>query len=130
MKTAEILNLDYRKKENKDIIQKILRKIVDYDKEVKRITIDVLEKYIMEVESEYSVMINYISTVFLDGTFLYCATIRDKECEKITDYVYSSCIYELYAKICILYCSKIRKEKCKKVNWKELRKKIVERNAK
>lgn len=130
MKTSEILNLDYRLKENKEIIQNALRKIIEMPDCEKKISITILEKYISDCEKEYSMMIGYICTTFVEGIEnRYCATIHDKILEKRIDYVYACSIYELYAKICILYYSKIKTDKCKKVDWEELNRKRKERLA-
>lgn len=120
MKTSEILDLDYRKMENKVMIAKALKKIEMFQCCTGKIPIEMLEEYIVDCERKYSMMINYICPIITNGIFRYCATIKEKENQEITNYIYACCIFELYAKICILYYSKIKNSKCKKIDWKEL----------
>ena len=62
MKTEDILNLDYRKEENQEAIQRVLRKIKPLSKfsEDENIPFEKLEKLIGLYQNKYAIKIQYI----------------------------------------------------------------------
>ncbi|MBO7695409.1 MAG: hypothetical protein J6T10_22520 [Methanobrevibacter sp.] len=119
MKTSEILNMDYYKDNNKNIFQKALRKIKPFERYEDDIPFDMLEKYVSKVEYKYSIMINYITPVYIPGERnMYSATIRDTEESKCYDIaIFASSFYELYVKISIYYFSKIKNNSLVLKDW-------------
>lgn len=112
MKTNEILELNFKKEENRQIIQKVLRKIkplANYDIS-EDIPLNVLEKLIAKYEYKYDHRISVITCNSYEGEMVnYTANISISNYSKIKP-IHGCCIYELFAKIVILYYSLARKE--------------------
>ena len=114
MKTDEILNMDYRKKENKIKIQKVLRKIKPLSKysEDEDIPLVILEKLIAKYQKKYDVKFSYImiSTADADEVIIYSASLRNSEGKWLKN-IYGAFIYELFAKVNIFIYSEVKKGK-------------------
>lgn len=109
MTTEEILNLDYRKDESKDKIQKVLRKIKPLSKysEEDDIPLIVLEKLILLYQKKYNIRFSYIM-MNTESIMIYTASLRTEKGEWIGN-VYGAYIYELFAKVCVLMFAKAKK---------------------
>lgn len=128
MKTEDILNLDYRKEENQESIQRVLRKIKPLSKfsEDENIPFEKLEKLIGLYQNKYAIKIQYIMPNY-EGSIIYSASLLRSDNFKWIGNVYGMCMYELFAKIAIKMYTEIKKgipEKSKSDNEKE-REKIV-----
>lgn len=110
MTTEEILNLDYRKDENKSKMQKVLRKIKPlskYSEEEDDIPLTALEKLILMYQKKYNVKFSYIM-MNTEGIMIYTASLKTDEGKWLGN-VYGAYIYELFAKVCISMFSKAKK---------------------
>ena len=128
MKTEDILNLDYRKEENQEAIQRVLRKIKPLSKfsDDENIPFEKLEKLIGLYQNKYAIKIQYIIPNY-EGSIIYSASLLRSDNFKWIGNVYGMCMYELFAKIAIKMYTEIKKgipEKSKNDNEKE-REKIV-----
>lgn len=128
MKTEDILNLDYRKEENQEAIQRVLRKIKPLSKfsEDEIIPFEKLEKLIGLYQNKYAIKIQYIMPNY-EGSIIYSASLLRSDNFKWIGNVYGMCMYELFAKIAIKMYTEIKKgipERSKSNNEKE-REKIV-----
>lgn len=128
MKTEDILNLDYRKEENQEAIQRVLRKIKPLSKfsEDENIPFEKLEKLIGLYQNKYAIKIQYIIPNY-EGSIIYSASLLRSDNFKWIGNVYGMCMYELFAKIAIKMYTEIKKgipERSKSDNEKE-REKIV-----
>lgn len=128
MKTEDILNLDYRKEENQEAIQRVLRKIKPLSKfsEDENIPFEKLEKLIGLYQNKYAIKIQYIIPNY-EGSIIYSASLLRSDNFKWIGNVYGMCMYELFAKIAIKMYTEIKKgipERSKSNNEKE-REKIV-----
>lgn len=110
MKTKEILNLDFRKEENKIIIQKVLRQIKPLSKYTDEIPIIDLEKTLKVLCVKY----NFCQSNF----YIDFKANKDYPVYKIVfmnvnkQYkIYGICLYELFAKSVIQIYTLTRKEK-------------------
>ena len=128
MKTEDILNLDYRKEENQEAIQRVLRKIKPLSKfsDDENIPFEKLEKLIGLYQNKYAIKIQYIMPNY-EGSIIYSASLLRSDNFKWIGNVYGMCMYELFAKIAIKMYTEIKKgipERSKSDNEKE-REKIV-----
>lgn len=115
MTTSEIMNLDFRKEESQEIIQRVLRKIKPLAKcsDEETIPLEMLEKVVRVVCLKYSVYVHYItqSVHANDEETIWCATFVCDTNMKDIDKVYGINMYELFAKMSIKLHSLIRSEK-------------------
>lgn len=127
MKTNELLSLDFTKKENKNKMQKALRKIdyLSHIPEFKDISIITLENYISKVEKKYSIMLYYICPVFTLKEHKLSATIINTETGELLETFFSENIYDLFCKVCIYYYYQIKVKKIKLKNWDDVNKPLL-----
>lgn len=116
MKTEQILNLDYRKKENQEIIQKVLRKIKPLSKfsEEENIPLEAIEKTVKVLVNKYDVtpqwmMMNYKEPVL----GIYSIGIKTADLHEWLGNVYGMCLYEVFAKLAIKIYSDVKSGKIK-----------------
>lgn len=115
MTTNEILNLDFRDEESREIIQRVLRKIKPLakysDEEI--IPLEMLEKVVRVVCLKYSVRVHYITQdIHANEKETIWRAVLTSEID-LTGFgsVYGISIYELFAKMTIKLHSLIRGEK-------------------
>ncbi len=118
MTTKELLNLDYRNKQNKHIIQKALSNIKPLSKysDEEQIPFEVIEKFIHLMCYKYQIWIKSISLdsqVNEDYDVLRCEVVDESDLSTKQN-IFGMCIYELYAKLVIYLWSEIKKESIKK----------------
>lgn len=111
MKTSQILDLDFRKEENKKIIQKVLRKIKPLsrfsDEEI--IPIEMLEKTICTLVQKYEIEHQWINVTYLEtNSGIYSVGVKSRVNHEWLGNVYGICIYELLAKLTIKLYSEIK----------------------
>ena len=115
MKTNDILELDYRLKENKQLIQKALLKIKPLSKfsGEEQVPQDALEKLLHMICSKYKVWVSKIiqdPVSSEDGDIWRCEIVDENNLRTIKS-IYGICIYELIAKIVIFLWSENKNEK-------------------
>ena len=111
MKTEQILNLDYRKKENKEIIQKVLRKIKPlskYSDEVD-VPIEAIEKLIHVLVQKYEILPQWMNMTYFEPIIgIYSISIKTTTDHKSLGDEYGMCLYEVFAKLAIKMYSDIK----------------------
>lgn len=108
MKTSEILSKRYN--EDKELFQKVLRKIKPFSKypDKGEIPIEDLEKLIAVYEYKYSIQLDYIHPLFFPGEErMYSVVIRNTDTKELYPLIYSNTVYEALCKVCIFYYSEI-----------------------
>ena len=115
MKTSDILELDYREKENKQIIQKALLKIKPLSKfsDEKQVPLEALEKLLHMICSKYKVWVSKITQEPIasdNGDIWRCEIVDESNLSTIKD-IYGICLYELIAKIVIFLWSENKNER-------------------
>ena len=114
MKTDEILNLDYRKEENKEIIQKVLRKIKPLSKfsEESNIPIEAIEKVIHVMVNKYEITPQWLTISYHEQDVnLYSISVKTSNTHKWLGNVYGVYLYEVFAKLAIKIYSEIKSGK-------------------
>lgn len=103
MKTQDIINLDFRKNENKEIIQKALVRIKPLAKfSEQEVPLEALEKVIRVLTAKYAICPQYITFLPSGSTgILYSAGIKRSDTHEWLSTVYGICLYELFAKLVI-----------------------------
>ena len=112
MTTNQILSLDYREKENKKIIQKVLRKIKPLSRysDEEEIPIEALEKAITVMCKKYDIRIKDISPDIwsADKRIIWRACIISDKNLDMRGNVYGISIYEVLAKSTVKLYSDVR----------------------
>jgi len=106
MTTKQIINLDYRIEENKEIIQKVLKQIkplFKYSVEGQEIEISSIEKVIYIMCKKYEMRVNSLTPdIQANNTcIIWRATIISDKNLTIIDCIYGISIYEVLAKTAI-----------------------------
>lgn len=104
MKTEEILNLDYRKEEVKEIIQKVLRKIKPLSKfsEEQDIPLEAIEKCIRIISQKYDIVPQWmVMSLYESAVNIYSIGVKTSTDHKWLGNVYGMCLYEVFAKLAI-----------------------------
>ena len=105
MTTNQILNLDCRKEENKEIIQKALKLIKPFRKydENTNVKQSDLEKLIRIICLKYNIRIHSLrAELFSNETeIIWKATLINESNLKMEQFIYGLSTYEVLAKICI-----------------------------
>ncbi len=111
MKTEQILNLDYRKEENQEIIQKVLRKIKPLSKysEEEQIPLEAIEKLIRVLVQKYEITPQWMSMTFHEPILgIYSCGIKTTTDHAWLGNVYGMCLYEIFAKMAIKIYSEVK----------------------
>lgn len=111
MKTDQILNLDYTKEENQEIIQKVLRKIKPLSKysEEKPIPLEVIEKLIRVLCEKYEITPQWMNMTYnVSSLGIYSIGVKTTTDHKWIGNVYGMCLYEVFAKLAIKMYSEIK----------------------
>lgn len=115
MTTGEIMNLDFRKEESREIVQKVLRKIRPLAKcsEEEDVPMEMLEKVVRVVCLKYNVWVYRISQDIHanENETIWSALLVNDADMKDIGYVYGISMYELFAKMAIKLHSLVRGEK-------------------
>lgn len=112
MKTEDILNLDYREQESKEIIQKVLKKIKPlskYSDEYTEIPLEAIEKLIRVLFQKYEITPQWM-TMSLHETAVnvYSIGVKTTTEHKWLGTVYGMCLYEVFAKLAIKMYSEVK----------------------
>ena len=113
MTTKEIINLDYREKENQEIIQKVLRQIKPlsrYSDECE-IPFSALEKAITVMCKKYCMRIREFNPDVWanDDNTIWRAILINETNLKTIDMVYGISLYEVFAKCAIRLYAEVKK---------------------
>lgn len=110
MKTDEILNLDYRKGENKEIIQKVLTKIKPLSKySDEKVPLEAIEKLIYVLCQKYEITPQWMTMSFKESTLgIYSIGVKTTTDHKWLGNVYGICLYEVFAKLAIKMYSEVK----------------------
>lgn len=112
MKTEQILRLDYREEESKEIIQKVLRKIKPlskYSDEHGDIPLEAIEKLIRVLYQKYEITPQWMSMSLNEPIVnIYSIGIKTTTDHKWLGTVYGMCLYETFAKLAIKMYSEIK----------------------
>lgn len=111
MKTEEILNLDYRKEENQEIIQKVLRKIKPLSKysDESNIPIEAIEKLVRVLVQKYEITPQWMSMSYFEPILgIYSIGVKTTTDHKWLGTVYGMCLYEVFAKLAIKMYSEVK----------------------
>jgi hypothetical protein len=113
--TEQVLNFDYRKEENKKIMQKVLRQIKPLSKfseEDEQISMELLEKTISVLVNKYEITPQWVSMNFrglqkgVPAT--YSCGVKTSDTHEWLGTVYGSSLYELFVKLTIKMYSEVR----------------------
>lgn len=113
MKTEQILNLDYRKKESQEIIQKVLRKIKPLSKYSDEfVPLEAIEKLIHVLVQKYEITPQWMMMSYFEPTLsIYSISIKTTTDYKYLGTVYGMCLYEVFAKLAIKMYSEVKSGK-------------------
>jgi hypothetical protein len=114
MKTEQILNLDYRKKESQEIIQKVLRKIKPLSKypDESNVPIEAIEKLIRVLCQKYEIAPQWMTMSYFEPTLgIYSIGIKTTTEHEWLGTVYGMCLYEVFAKLAIKMYSEVKSGK-------------------
>lgn len=113
MKTEQILNLDYREDENKETIQKVLRKIKPLSKYSDEIVpLEAIEKTIKVITNKYEIAPQWMTMAYHESILgIYSIGVKTTVDHKWLGTVYGMCLYETFAKLAIKMYSEIRSGK-------------------
>ena len=113
MTTNQIINLDYRKEENQEIIQRVLRKIKPLSRysEEYDVPIEAIQKAIMVMCKKYCVQLRDLTPDFWanEKEIIWRATLLNETNYKVFDKVYGVSLYEVFAKVAIRIYAEIKK---------------------
>lgn len=111
MKTDEILNLDYRKEEAKEIIQKVLRKIKPLSKfsEEQDVPLEAIEKCIRVMSQKYDIVPQWVTmSLYESAVNIYSIGVKTAKEHQWLGNVYGMCLYEVFSKLAIKMYSEIK----------------------
>lgn len=111
MKTEQILNLDYRKEEAKEIIQKVLRKIKPLSKysEEQDIPLEAIEKVIRILSQKYEIVPQWmVMSLYESAVNVYSIGVKTSNNHQWLGNVYGMCLYEIFAKLAIKMYSEVK----------------------
>ena len=114
MKTEQIINLDYRKEESQEIIQKVLRKIKPLSKysDESNIPIEAIEKLVRVLVQKYEIAPQWMSmSYFEQNHIIYSIGIKTSTDHEWLGTIYGMCLYEVFAKLAIKMYSEIKSGK-------------------
>lgn len=111
MKTEQILNLDYRKEESQEIIQKVLRKIKPLSKysDESDVPIEAIEKLIRVLVQKYEITPQWMTMSYFEPILgIYSIGVKTTTDHKWLGTVYGMCLYEVFAKLAIKMYSEVK----------------------
>ena len=114
MKTEKILNLDYRKEESQEIIQKVLRKIKPLSKysDESNVPIEAIEKLIRVLVQKYEITPQWMRMSYFEPILgIYSIDVKTTTNHEWLGTVYGMCLYEVFAKLAIKMYSEVKSGK-------------------
>ena len=109
-RVERILNLDYRKAENKQLIQKVLRKIKPLSKFSDEIVpLEMIEKVAKVLVCKYEIAPQWMTFSYAEAILgVYSVSVKTTTDHKWLGNVYGCCLYEVMAKLVIKMYSDIK----------------------
>ena len=118
MRVRDILQLDYKEEENKEVIQNMLKKIKPFSKyEDEDVEISKIEKFIGVATKKYDLYVRdimFASIVTDNNEILYNLHLYRESDLQIICEIYGCELYELMAKTAIYIYALIKNEKVRK----------------
>ena len=118
LRVRDILQLDYREEENKEVIQNMLKKIKPFSKyENEDVEISKIEKFIGVATKKYDLYVRdimFASIVTDNNEILYNLHLYRESDLQIICEIYGCELYELMAKTAIYIYALIKNEKVRK----------------
>ena len=114
MKTVQILNLDFRKEEGHEIIQKVLRKIKSLSSysDESNVPIEAIEKLIRVLVQKYEIIPQWMTMSYFEPSFgIYSIGVKTTTEHEWLGTVYGMCLYEVFAKLAIKIYSEVKSGK-------------------
>lgn len=113
MTTQEILNLDYRKKENQDIIQKVLKRIKPLSKySDEEVPLQAIEKLIKVLTNKYDIHPqSMVISCHESSSIIYSIPVKTSNSFESLGMVHGMCLYEVFAKLAIKMFSDVKHQK-------------------
>lgn len=110
MKTEQILNLDYRKEESQEIIQKVLTKIKPLSKYSDEfVPLEAIEKLIRVLCQKYEITPQWMTMSYNEPILgIYYIGVKTTTDHKWLGTVYGMCLYEVFAKLAIKMYSEVK----------------------
>lgn len=110
MKTEQILNLDYRKEESQEIIQKVLTKIKPLSKySDELVPLEAIEKLIRVLCQKYEITPQWMTMSYHEPILgIYSIGVKTTTDHKWLGTVYGMCLYEVFAKLAIKMYSEVK----------------------
>lgn len=111
MRTEQILNLDCRKEENSEIIQKVLRQIKPLSKysDEERIPLEAIEKLVRILCQKYEISPQWMSMHFNEQSLgIYSMGVKTTTDHNWIGNVYGVSLYEIFAKLAIKIYSEVK----------------------
>lgn len=110
MKTEQILNLDYRKEESQEIIQKVLTKIKPLSKYSDEfVPLEAIEKLIRVLCQKYEIIPQWMTMSYHEPILgIYSIGVKTTTDHKWLGTVYGMCLYEVFAKLAIKMYSEVK----------------------
>lgn len=113
MKTEEIINLDYRKEESKEIIQKVLRKIKPLSKySDEKVPLEAIEKVVKIITEKYEIEPQWMGMFYKkDVRLIYSIGIKTSISGEWLGTIYGISVYEVFAKLAIKMYAEVKSGK-------------------
>lgn len=113
MKTEQILGLDFRKEENKEIIQKVLKQIKPLSKfSDGDVPLEAIEKIIKVMTNKYEITPQWMTISYSEDVLgNYSIGIKTTTKHEWLGTVYGMCLYEVFAKLAIKMYSEVKSGK-------------------
>ena len=110
MKTEQILNLDYRKEESQQIIQKVFTKIKPLSKYSDEfVPLEAIENLIRVLCQKYEITPQWMTMSYHEPILgLYSIGVKTTTDHKWLGTVYGMCLYEVFAKLAIKMYSEVK----------------------
>ena len=113
MKTNDIINLDCRKEENQEIIQKVLRQIKPLSKYSGEcdIPLSAVEKVITVMCKKYCLRIKeFVSDIWSNNDYtIWRVVLINETNNKVIDTIYGVSLYEVFAKSAIRLYAEVKR---------------------
>ena len=114
MTTNQVIQLDYREQENRETIQKVLRKIKPLSKysDESNVPIEAIEKLIRVLVQKYEITPQWMTMSYFEPILgIYSIGVKTTIEHEWLGTVYGMCLYEVFAKLAIKMYSEVKSGK-------------------
>ena len=122
MKIEDVIHLDYRKNENKEVINSILTSSIKFFKEYegKKVPQMKVEEFIGFICRKFQVSVQWINVSFLpSGENMYSVSVLRSDTREWLGTIYACCMLELLNKLAIKLFWEVKTKKIPKRKQKE-----------